>query len=686
MGDFNEVRETGERFGSIFNKMQADFFNEFIVNNSLIDIPLGGFNFTWTDKWGTKMSKLDWFLILESFYEVFLTLMVSSLRKMEDFHDLVSDTWNNDEIVEVNGLTSFKLQNLKQVIREWVALKKSATYKLKKYLQEQLYSIDTKLAIRGILKDGDWIEDLMLVKDEFLAHFRNCFNRSTRMSLSLEVDLINHLSSSQSDFLEHQVSHDEIKRAVWDCRGVLPIRWDFLDLVMEKIGFGLKWRSWIHGCLCNARSSVLVNGSPTTEFELFRGIRQGDPLSLFLFILAMEGLHALTCKAKELGLFKGATFGHDNISISHLKYADDVIFFGEWSSTNANNLICMLRCFFLMSGFKFNVHKSNVLGVCVSDEEVSDMANVIGCGVTKLPFKYLGVPVGCNMARSVLGNLQTYYMSIYMMPIFVQKKLESMRNKFFIGGDQDEKKITWVKWKKCLASKKLGGLGIGTMFLNMDQLEKQLDNKEFQETGSMAAFQIREFRDTLIQHMESVKNLIDKRTLHKREYDRRVNERQMQTTEEEVDASKALDASLVDTESSEIESREYDTSSRSGNDSHANDADIKPIYDEEPMAEIQLTVENNVFAIGQQHTEQPEFNNEGEVNQDAEQCHDKRPLPTKLTDNQITKLSYQSLESKNTCLKKIVTQFQKDFLRMKAHCVNLELKYQNQDLKEGKHG
>nr|GEY66376.1 hypothetical protein [Tanacetum cinerariifolium] len=118
----------------------------------------------------------------------------------------------------------------------------------------------------------------------------------------------------------------------------------------------------------NARSSVLVNGSPTAEFELFRGLRQGDPLSQFLFILATKGLHALTCKAGELGLFTGATFGRDNMSISHLM-------------------------------LKINVHKSNVLGVCVSDEEVSDMENVIGCGVTKLPFKYIGVPVGSNMAR-----------------------------------------------------------------------------------------------------------------------------------------------------------------------------------------------------------------------------------------------------------------------------------------------
>ncbi|GKA37222.1 hypothetical protein Tco_0723787 [Tanacetum coccineum] len=198
--------------------------------------------------------------------------------------------------------------------------------------------------------------------------------------------------------------------------------------------------------------------------------------------------------------------------------------------------------------------------------------------------------------------------------------------------------------------------------------------------------EIREFHDILIQHMEYVKKSIDKRALHKREYDSRVNERHMQTTKEKVDKSKALDGSLVDTKSSETESVEQDTSSRPGNEAHADDADIKPIYDEEPMAEVQLIADHNVFAIGQQHTEQPEFNNEGEDDQNAEQCHDTCPLRAKLNDNQTTELSNQSVKSENICLKNTIAQFQNDILRMEAHCVNLKLKYQNQALKEGKHG
>nr|GEU44859.1 hypothetical protein [Tanacetum cinerariifolium] len=121
--------------------------------------------------------------------------------------------------------------------------------------------------------------------------------------------------------------------------------------------------------------------------------------------------------------------------------------------------------------------------------------------------------------------------------------------------------------------------------------------------------------------MESVKKSIDERALHKREYDNRVNERQMQTKEGKFDTSKALDASLVITKSSGIEFEKQDTSSRSGNDVGADDADIKPVCDEEPMADVQLTAKCNVLAKEQQHTEQIEFNNEGGVEQNAKQCH-----------------------------------------------------------------
>ncbi|GJT21485.1 hypothetical protein Tco_0891422 [Tanacetum coccineum] len=173
----------------------------------------------------------------------------------------------------------------------------------------------------------------------------------------------------------------------------------------------------------------------------------------------------------------------------------------------------------------------------------------------------------------------------------------------------------------------------GTMFLNMDQLQKQLDNNEFQEIGSMASFKVLETQFQMFIKSKIYLNdeyiSIDERALHKREHDSKVNERQTQTT------------------------MEKDTNSRSGNDAHVDDADTRPIYDEEPKAE------------------------------NAEQCHDTCPLPAKLTDDKTIELSNQLLESENVCLKKTVAQSQKDFAKLEAHCINLELQMENNVLKSG---
>ncbi|GJR85734.1 hypothetical protein Tco_0209745 [Tanacetum coccineum] len=102
--------------------------------------------------------------------------------------------------------------------------------------------------------------------------------------------------------------------------------------------------------------------------------------------------------------------------------------------------------------------------------------------------------------------------------------------------------------------------------------------------------------------MESVKKYIDERAQLKREYDRMVNKRLMQTKESNVDSGKALNADSVVIESSGIESEKHDTSSRSGNGTHAKDVDIKPVNDKDPMAEVQLSAQHNVLANEQQHS------------------------------------------------------------------------------------
>ena len=96
---------------------------------------------------------------------------------------------------------------------------------------------------------------------------------------------------------------------------------------MKKFSFGDRWRGWIHACLLSFRGSILVNGSPTKEFQFFRGLKQGDPLSPFLFILIMESLHISFQRVVEAGLFSGIKI-NSMVNLSHLFYADDAIFLG----------------------------------------------------------------------------------------------------------------------------------------------------------------------------------------------------------------------------------------------------------------------------------------------------------------------------------------------------------------------
>ncbi|GJZ51546.1 hypothetical protein Tco_0606061 [Tanacetum coccineum] len=167
--------------------------------------------------------------------------------------------------------------------------------------------------------------------------------------------------------------------------------------------------------------------------------------------------------------------------------------------------------------------------------------------------------------------------------------------------------------------------------------------------------------------------------------------------------NKALDAGLGVTESNETKSERHILSSRSGKDTHAEDADINSVNDKQPMAEVQLTAENNILANEQQHYEQFESIYDtyllekvdrnttpdstdmshmgGEIDQNDVKCQVSCPLLDPSFDNITTKFSNKSLESENISLKKIVAQLQNDFSRMETHCVNMELKYQNQVLK-----
>ncbi|GKE07601.1 putative RNA-directed DNA polymerase, eukaryota, reverse transcriptase zinc-binding domain protein, partial [Tanacetum coccineum] len=243
------------------------------------------------------------------------------------------------------------------------------------------------------------------------------------------------------------------------------LSWSFLDSIMAQMGFSTKWRKWIMGCLDSAYASILINGSPTKEFKVERGLRQGDPLFPLLFIIAVEALNVVLLEAKNKDIFRGIEVGKDKVYLSHLQFADDALIMGEWSLTNAKNLSRILTCFHLASGLKVNFNKSKLLGVGVTNTELISLASTIGCQPSQFPCTYLGLPIGASMSGCANWS--------HLIERF-HKRLSKWKSKILsIGGcltltksvlgSPDEKKIAWVSWEKVISPLNQGGIGIGSL-------------------------------------------------------------------------------------------------------------------------------------------------------------------------------------------------------------------------------
>ncbi|KAJ0897481.1 putative RNA-directed DNA polymerase [Helianthus annuus] len=220
----------------------------------------------------------------------------------------------------------------------------------------------------------------------------------------------------------------------------------------------------------------------------------------------LEALNVIMERAVDRGVFKGVSLPNGGPSISHLFYADDIVFIGEWSEENVLNLNRILRCFFLCSGLKVNLDKSTLFGAGVSEEHVVNMVSSIRCKAGEFPFDFLGIPVGSNMkrikfwkpivdkfnvklsgwkakslskagrvtlAKAVLGALPIYFLSLFKAPLGVIKELEKIRKNFVWGLKNGKRNIKWIDWGKMVRPKRLGGLGIGDIRnLNLALLSK----------------------------------------------------------------------------------------------------------------------------------------------------------------------------------------------------------------------
>ncbi|KAL5545070.1 hypothetical protein UlMin_008854 [Ulmus minor] len=140
------------------------------------------------------------------------------------------------------------------------------------------------------------------------------------------------------------------------------------------------------------------------RFGASRGLRQGDPLSPFLFILVADILVRMTDKAIRIGEVKGFKVGREEVVVSHLQFADDTLFLVNPDQINIQKVHTILNFFSMCSGLKINMNKSSLAGIHMEDEEVMALAAVVGCEKGSWPMKYLGLPLGGNPNSTEFWN------------------------------------------------------------------------------------------------------------------------------------------------------------------------------------------------------------------------------------------------------------------------------------------
>ncbi|GJR44321.1 hypothetical protein Tco_1312424 [Tanacetum coccineum] len=338
-----------------------------------------------------------------------------------------------------------KLQALKKVIRAWVADFKKSQMEQRTDIITKLQDIDiqldqggvnddilldrmrrSNLAIKGVMVDSTWVDDPSHVKNEFCSHFATRFQSSSG-------------------------------NRVWACGenkspGPDGFTFEFFRKFWDVLG-----KDFLQPCY----------------YVIFDHCRLANELKFSIGKASVIGLMAV--RLQNFNFIVGISF-NESVNISHLFYADDAVFIGEWSRGNLSRVMHALHCFSLASGLKINVHKSHLLGVGIPNDTVAIVASDLGCSTMTTPFKYLGVMVGENMAKvsawddvvrkiksrlskwkiktlsiggrltllkSVLGATPIYWMSLFKVPNSVLASMEALRREFFYGAQSNEKKITW---------------------------------------------------------------------------------------------------------------------------------------------------------------------------------------------------------------------------------------------------
>lgn len=226
-----------------------------------------------------------------------------------------------------------------------------------------------------------------------------------------------------------------------------------------------------------------------------RGIRQGDPLSPYLFLLCSEGLSSLLKTEAERGKITGVKISRHGPALTHLFFADDSIIFCRANRREAETLMSLLKRYELALGQMVNVNKSSIFfSKNVRGDKAEDICRRLEIMQRVTQGKYLGLPMVITRSKEVFGfiknkvrkklsnwkdkflspagrelllksaALPTYSMSCFKISKKLYKEISGLMANFWWGKNKEKNNLHWVRWEVLTESKKNGGPGFRGVF------------------------------------------------------------------------------------------------------------------------------------------------------------------------------------------------------------------------------
>ncbi|XP_024004414.1 uncharacterized protein LOC112081865 [Eutrema salsugineum] len=287
------------------------------------------------------------------------------------------------------------------------------------------------------------------------------------------------------------------------------VEWSFLRALMGKMGFAPRWIEWVMYCISSVSYKILLNGEPRGCIKPSRGIKQGDPISPYLFILCTEALVSQLRLAEAQEKLQGLRIARASPTTSHLLFADDSLFFCKAEPVQSRELIGIIRSYGEASGQKINFTKSSIMfGNDVPTITRQEVKTTIGIYQEGGMGTYLGLPEKLHgskaqvfafvrdrlqnrvnswsskllskggkeiLIKSQAQAIPTYVMSCFLLPKAICSKLRSAIANFWWSSKEESRGIHWVSWDSLCTHLAEGGLGFRTFEeFNLALLAKQL--------------------------------------------------------------------------------------------------------------------------------------------------------------------------------------------------------------------